>query len=96
MFRLARILGVCIVALASPAGRALAQPVGATTGAIDGTLRDATGAVLPGVAITAAGEALMAPRTTVSGANGSYRFAALPPGIYSLSFAREGFRSLLA
>ena len=95
MFRLARILGVCIVALAWPAASALAQPLGATTGAIDGTLTDATGAVLPGVIITASGEALMVPRSTTSGADGSYRFAALPPGIYSLSFARQGFRSFL-
>jgi hypothetical protein len=59
-----------------------AQTAGATTGAIEGTVTDTSGAVLPGVTVTAAGDALMALRTTVSATDGTYRMSGLPPGIY--------------
>jgi hypothetical protein len=68
-----------------------AQTVGTTTGAIEGRVTDATGAVLPGVTIAVAGDALMGPRTTTSEPDGSYRFSGLPPGTYALSFALSGF-----
>jgi Carboxypeptidase regulatory-like domain len=68
-----------------------AQAASSTTGVITGTITDGSGAVLPEVTVTISGAALMAPRTVVSGSEGLYRFPALPPGEYSLAFAREGF-----
>ncbi len=63
----------------------------ATTGAISGRATDSTGAVLPGVAIEISSDALMGARTTMTSAEGSYRFPAIPTGEYSLVFTREGF-----
>ena len=71
-----------------------AQTVGTATGAVDGTARDHTGAVLPGVAITISSAALMGTRTATTDPEGFYRFPAVPPGEYTVAFARQGFRNL--
>ncbi len=78
------------VLLAEAAG----QTVGATTGAIDGTVTDTTGAVLRGVTITVSGDALMGKRSAVTNREGFYRVPALPPGEYTLVFTVEGFRTV--
>ena len=70
-----------------------AQTVGTATASIVGTVKDATGAVLAGVRVTASSSALMGARTAVTGAEGQYRLAALPPGDYQVSFALDGFRT---
>jgi hypothetical protein len=54
-------------------------------------VRDATGAVLPNVAITIAGDPLMGDRLASTGAGGTFRISALPPGDYTLSFRLQGF-----
>jgi hypothetical protein len=72
---------------------ALAQTIGATTGAAEGQVADATGAVLPGVIVTAAGDAVLVPFATASARDGSYRFPTLPPGRYALTFAFPGFET---
>jgi hypothetical protein len=69
-----------------------AQSAGSTAGAITGRITDATGAVLSGVIVAISSSALMGTRTTTSGSEGVYRFPAVPPGEYSLAFARQGFR----
>jgi carboxypeptidase family protein len=48
----------------------------------------------PGVTITATSKALLHPRTTVTGAGGSYWIGALPPGEYEIVFARTGVKTL--
>ncbi|MEO5897086.1 MAG: TonB-dependent receptor [Vicinamibacterales bacterium] len=63
-----------------------------TTGTVAGTVRDASGALLPGATITLAGRALQRDLvTTVSGADGVYRIPLLPPGIYDVSVSLSGF-----
>ncbi len=62
------------------------------TGQISGTVKDDSGAVLPGVTISLTGETIAGTRTTVSNANGFYRFLNLPPGIYAIDFNLEGFQ----
>ena len=65
-----------------------------TTGTLAGTVRDTSGAVLPGVMITITGRALQRPNVSVvSGADGTYRIPLLPPGIYSVSAELSGFTS---
>ncbi len=74
---------------------ALAVPVAAqsdTSGSIRGTVRDAQGAVLPGVAVTATSDVLVAGKTTAyTDERGVYRFPSLPPGTYAIEADLTGF-----
>lgn len=63
-------------------------------GRINGTVTDDTGAVLPGVTVTASGPALIQPQVQVTGADGTYRFIALPPGLYTIDFELAGFQNV--
>ncbi len=65
-----------------------------TSGEIDGTIRDAQGLVLPGVTVTLRGEAVLGSQTAVSLADGTYRFRALRPGAYNISYELAGFQTL--
>ena len=61
---------------------------------LTGTARDASGAVLPGVTVTATSPALIQPQVQVTGAEGDFRFLALPPGVYEVTFDLAGFQSV--
>jgi len=63
-------------------------------GRIDGAVTDNTGGVLPGVTVTVSGPALIQPQVTVTGADGGYRFPALPTGAYTLVFELSGFQTV--
>jgi hypothetical protein len=65
-----------------------------TTGGINGTVNDNTGAVLPGVTVTASSPALMGVQTTVTNEQGQYRFPALPIGTYTLNYELGGFSNI--
>jgi hypothetical protein len=57
-----------------------------------GVVRDASGAVLPGVTVEASSPALIEKtRTVVSDGTGQYRITDLPPGTYVLAFSLTGF-----
>jgi hypothetical protein len=77
-------------------GMVTALPAGAQElrGRITGVVTDNTGAVLPGVTVTAVGPALIQPQTTTTSADGTYRYPALPPGLYTVSFELSGFQTL--
>jgi hypothetical protein len=78
--------------VASLPAAAFAQGGGASsTGTIQGRVADSSGGVLPGVTVTATSPSMMGTQTTVSNENGSYRFPAVPPGIYTVSFELPGF-----
>jgi hypothetical protein len=62
------------------------------TGAIVGTVVDGSGAVLPGVTVTATQEATGVTLTTVTNAAGQYIFPALKVGRYSVAAELQGFR----
>jgi hypothetical protein len=70
---------------------AVAQTVSATTGALNGRVTDNTGAVLPGVTVTITSPSLMGARTSTTSEEGQYRFPAIPPGVYSISYELAGF-----
>lgn len=60
-----------------------------------GTVRDASGGVLPGVTVEAASPALIEKvRTTVTDGTGQYRLPELPPGTYNLTFTLAGFTTV--
>ena len=70
------------------AGSAFAQGGGASaTGTIQGKVTDSSNAVLPGVTVTATSPSMIGTQTQVSNENGSYRFPAVPPGVYSLTLS---------
>jgi hypothetical protein len=84
-----------VVACVLTAPMAFAQGGGAsTTGSINGKVLDSSAAVLPGVTVTATSPSLMGVQTAVTGTDGLYRFPALPPGTYSLTFELPGFNTL--
>jgi hypothetical protein len=82
---LALLLGLMLAGSAAPA-HAQRQ-----LGAIQGTIVDATGAVLPGVTVTATSKSTGEVRTTVTNQAGIYRLQSLDPGTYDLSAALSGF-----
>jgi Carboxypeptidase regulatory-like domain len=60
-------------------------------GTLLGYVKDDTGAVLPGVTISATSPALIGTRTVASDAQGYYRLLNLPPGQYVLTAELQGF-----
>src|SRR6478752_10523618 len=83
------------VLMAGLAPLAFAQGGGAsTTGTIQGRVADSSGAVLPGVTVTATSPSMIGTQTQVSNENGSYRFPAVPPGVYEVSFELAGFNTV--
>ncbi|HEY4491023.1 MAG TPA: carboxypeptidase regulatory-like domain-containing protein, partial [Acidobacteriota bacterium] len=66
------------------------------TGTIRGQVTDEEGGPLPGVSVNAAGPALIGgPELFTTTEDGAYRFPGLPPGVYSLTFALEGFQTVV-
>src|SRR5438067_4776040 len=60
-----------------------------------GVVKDATGAVLPGVTVEAASPVLIEKtRSVVTDASGGYRIVDLRPGVYTLTFTLTGFSSV--
>ena len=76
------------VSLAAPA---LAQSQGAN-GAIEGTVADASGGVLPGVTVTITNTDTGAERVVVSNEKGLYRAPLLPLGKYRVTAELQGFK----
>jgi hypothetical protein len=72
-----------------------AQGGGASsTGTIQGRVADASGAILPGVTVTATSASMIGAQTQITNENGTYRFPAVPPGEYSLTFELAGFNTV--
>src|SRR5205809_92996 len=64
-----------------------------TTAQISGTVKDQSGAVLPGVEVSATQTATGAKRTTVTNETGNYALPRLPIGPYMLEASLPGFKS---
>src|SRR5262245_50987057 len=75
-----------VAALLVGSGTAFAQNAQVT-----GTLKDASGGVLPGATVTARNEETGLTRTAVSESAGEYRLPALPPGRYTVTVDLQGF-----
>src|SRR5438046_1726333 len=73
-----------------------AAPSLASAQSLAGTVRDTSGAVLPGVTIEASSPALITKvRTGVTDETGQYRIPDLPPGTYKVSFTLTGFATVV-
>ncbi|MEZ5293134.1 MAG: carboxypeptidase regulatory-like domain-containing protein [Vicinamibacterales bacterium] len=90
------LVGLFAVAFATAAvSSAYAQGGGASsTGTIQGRVADAQGAVLPGVTVVATSPSALGAQTTVTSETGNYRFPALPPGVYAVSYELAGFNTV--
>src|ERR1700756_204040 len=64
------------------------------TGAINGTVTDASGAIVEGANVTVVSEATQESRTTVTGPGGTFQFSLLKPGRYSITVEKPGFHKL--
>jgi hypothetical protein len=71
---------------------ALVPTVAAAQAVIAGTVRDTSGAILPGVTVETSSPALIEKvRTAVSDSTGQYRIEDLRPGTYAVNFSLTGF-----
>ncbi len=71
-----------------------AGPVSAQTASLAGTVYDAAGGVVQGTKVTITNTETGATREVTSNETGLYRITPLVPGHYSLSFEKDGFKSL--
>jgi hypothetical protein len=68
----------------------------AQTSTISGTVKDASGGVLPGVTVEAASPVLIEKsRSAVTGGSGTYSIPALRPGKYTVTFSLPGFGNVV-
>src|SRR5688572_26077363 len=64
-----------------------------TSATVSGTIDDGTGALLPGVTVTATNNATGIVTTVLSNEAGTYTFASLPPAAYKVSASLPGFQT---
>ena len=77
-------------------GIVVAGPTLVSAQSLAGTVRDTSGAVLPGVTIEASSPALITKvRTGVTDDAGQYRIPDLPPGTYKVTFTLAGFATVV-
>ncbi len=80
-----------VVTLVFDCSRAWAQ----FASAIEGTVSDSTGGVLPGATVTLTNEDTGVTQTNVTTAAGYYRFPALGGGMYTVKVSLEGFKTVV-
>ena len=82
------LLVICLFIVFAPS--MMAQT--ASTGALTGTVKDPSGAVIPNATITATSLDSGAVRSATTAADGIYRFSLLPPGNYRVRIEASGFK----
>jgi hypothetical protein len=84
--------------LAAAVASCLTQPAGAQeiTATITGTVKDETGAVLPGVSVSVRNTGTGFTREAVTNNEGAYTAPLLPTGRYEVTFALSGFQAQTA
>src|SRR5262245_16403684 len=64
-----------------------------TNARVSGTIEDSTGALIPGVTVTATNTATGVAATALSNESGTYNFPSLAPGAYKVSAELSGFQT---
>src|SRR5687768_15265249 len=93
MFRL-RLASVCAAVALLAAVLPATASAQMTRGSIAGTVRDASGAIVPGASVTVTNTATNATQPVVSDGEGFYRVTALEPGTYTVTSQLSGFRKV--
>jgi hypothetical protein len=65
-----------------------------STSSIVGTVKDPSGAIIPGATVTLTNLGTADKRTAVTDGNGNYRFLNIAPANYRLDFELSGFKRL--
>jgi hypothetical protein len=93
--RFSRSIGLCallaMIALLLSGRFLFAQE---TTAGLQGTVKDTSGAVVAGAHIVVTGTTLVGSKALDSESTGYYRFANLPPGVYTISVTAKGFKTV--
>ena len=82
---------VCTIAVVAPQGPIMAQE---TTGGIQGTVKDPSGAAVARATVTVTTPTLVGSKVTTADAAGYYHFSNLPPGTYAIKVESPGFETL--
>src|SRR5262245_32483281 len=91
--RLRGAVAILTLGLLAPAAAAYAAQ--GLEASIIGQVTDESGAVLPGVTVTATSPSLQVPQLTdVTNERGEYRLTPLPIGTYTVDYALPGFQSV--
>ena len=88
-FRLVTLLAIVALLLSGVA--IFAQE---TTGGLQGTVKDSSGAVVGGAHVVVKGTSLVGDKALDTDSSGYYRFAGLPPGTYSIEVSAKGFKTV--
>nr|HRC84478.1 TonB-dependent receptor [Thermoanaerobaculia bacterium] len=91
----ARLLAALLLGLCLLAPQSLLAQSQATTGVIEGTVVDESGAALPGATVTFTNTATNFEQVQVTGQGGRFRGVLLPLGPYKVSAALEGFSTVV-
>ena len=85
------LLSVFVLSLFITASPSYAQE---TTGGLQGTIKDGSGAVVPNATVSVSNPSLAGGKTTQSDSKGNYRFTDLPPGPYIVTASAKGFTTV--
>src|SRR5258706_2448601 len=85
------IFAVCVFSWLLLVANVFAQE---TTGGLQGTVKDPSGAVVGNAAVELTGTSLVGKKSLTTDNSGYYRFANLPPGTYAISVKAAGFSEL--
>jgi len=94
VFRCPKSLGVILALLCIPAVSIYAAGQ-QTLGSINGTVTDASGAVVPGATVKARAVATNLSVEAKTKSDGSFDIADLPIGTYEVSFLKDGFDTIV-
>lgn len=87
-FLFALLVGACVLL-----GSAIAQT--AASGAVSCVVKDPTGAVIPNATVVVTSEGTGEIRSGTTGPTGMARISLLPPGVYTIEVAAQGFKTSL-